>query len=511
MPTTSQMLLDYSETLLQVLAELRGAHLDGADTREQAIELIAAQITDPVSVQMAYEEVGDYLPESQAAIELLLKEGGEIAEAQFTRQYGGIRAMGPAKLEREMPWLNPESAAELLYYYGLIGRGFKGAGQHAHTIIYIPSDMTPWLPNPQAQLLAGELPIRPTPTPPASRLVVADDSLLEDLGTLLGFLRHERLRLTAGGPHAEDIDRLVPRLQFPPQGDDPDLNVRLALLLHLANRLGWLRRGDENSIQLTGNRVQAFLDKTRAEQRTAIWEAWRASPDWNDLCRTPGLECANTGAWQNDPWQTRGSLLQLFAKLQPGAWYSMAELVQTVKEVEPDFQRPTGNYDTWYIRSAATQEFLNGFAQWEAVEGALLRFLIRGPLHWLGALDLAEPSAGDDWLLSLSQWGSHWLGQETPQPHEVPRRPMTVNEDFTVTAPVGTPISDRFRVERFAAWQASVPDYVYQINQRSLKRAAEQGISTARITEFLQTRTRSVPPKVAAALARFGSGESARS
>ena len=75
---------------------------------------------------------------------------------------------------------------------------------------------------------------------------------------------------------------------------------------------------------------------------------------------------------------------------------------------------------------------------------------------------------------------------------------------------MGTPISDRFRVERFAAWQASVPDYVYQINQRSLKRAAEQGISTARITEFLQSRTRNVPPKVAAALARFGSSESAR-
>ena len=49
--------------------------------------------------------------------------------------------------------------------------------------------------------------------------------------------------------------------------DDPDLNVRLALLLHLANRLGWLRRGEEGTVHLTTNRVQAFLEKTRAEQR----------------------------------------------------------------------------------------------------------------------------------------------------------------------------------------------------------------------------------------------------
>ena len=32
---------------------------------------------------------------------------------------------------------------------------------------------------------------------------------------------------------------------------------------------------------------------------------------------------------------------------------------------------------------------------------ALLRFLVRGPLHWLGALDLAEPSAGDYRALRL--------------------------------------------------------------------------------------------------------------
>ena len=41
--------------MLQVLAELRGAMLDGADTHEQMVELLAAQLTDPTSVQMAYQ------------------------------------------------------------------------------------------------------------------------------------------------------------------------------------------------------------------------------------------------------------------------------------------------------------------------------------------------------------------------------------------------------------------------------------------------------------------------
>jgi hypothetical protein len=504
------MLLDYPDIVLESLAELRNAFLESAETREQRIELLAAQITDPTSVQMAYEEVLDEAPESRDAIEALLKEGGELAEAQFSRQFGGIRQMGPAKLARETPWEFPESVAERLYYYGFIGRSFKGIGQQAHTVIYIPSDITPWLPQPENPALEAGLPVRPVLPPPAARVQYADDSLLEDIGTLLGFLRTEPLRLTPAGPHPEDIDRFVQRLQVPFMEDDPYLNVRLALLLHLAKRLGWLRRGDDGSVQLTRNRVELFLDQPRAKQRRALWDAWLESPDWNDLCRTPGLECAETGNWKNDPRQTRAAALPLFAKLQPSAWYSQSEVIRAIRQTEPDFQRPTGNYDTWYIRSTTTQEFLKGFEQWDAVEGALLRFLIRGPLHWLGALHLAEPSAGDDYQFSLSEWGRVWLGQDAPPPHEASPRPTVVGDDFSVTLPLGTALADRYRIEEFAAWQASYPHFVYQINQRSLKRAADAGIAVDKVLEFLEAHARPLPAKVHAALARFSAGERVR-
>ena len=510
MPTTAQMLLDYSDTLLQVVAELRGAFLDGADSREQAVDLLAAQITDPTSVQMAYEEVGDFAPESAEALATLLKAGGELSEAQFARQYGGIRQMGPAKLAREMPWLAPESVTELLFYYGLVGRSFKGAGQQAHTVIYIPSDVTPWLPNPQRDTESGTWTVRPIPPPPTSRILPADDSFLEDAGTLIGFLRQDRLRLTPSGPHREDIDRLAQRLQLPYTDDNPDLNERLALLLHIANRLGWLRRDEQGAVTLTLNRVRQFLEQTRAEQRRALWDAWVESPEWNDLCRTPGLECTETGTWRNDARQTRHAVLQLLAKLQPGAWYRQSEVIADIRQHTPDFQRPTGNHETWYIRSTTTQEFLKGFEQWDAVEGALLRFLLRGPLHWLGAMDLGEPSSGDDYQISLSSWGSFWLGQETPQPFDAPRQPITVHADFTVTVPHGTPLIERLRVERFAVWQAGYPVYRYAINQRSLKAAAEAGVPPDKVLAYLRSQAKEIPPKVEAALSRFNVSEGVR-
>jgi hypothetical protein len=518
MPTTGQMFDDYPDILLQVIAELRGAFLDAAENRREAIDVLAAQVSDPTSVLMAYQEVVDYHPQAQAALDALLTEGGEQSEAHFSREFGSIRQMGPAKLEREQPWHAPESVAELLYYYGLLGRGFKGAGQNAHTIVYIPKDVIPWLPKPASAEDGEGLAVIPVPPPPTARMLVDEGTFLEDLGSLLGFLHTDGLRMSERGPHPDDVTLLVERLQssdgFVPVGGVQETgdgqrveDVRLALLLHLINRLGLLRRDGER-VRLNGNRVYAFLEQNRHQQLFAMWDGWRASPDWNDLLRTPGLDCSG-GNWSNEPQRTREVVVGLLARLQPGLWYSQADVIDAIKEAAPDFQRPTGDYDSWYIRDSSTKEFLKGFDHWEQVEGALLRFLFSGPLYWLNAFSLAEPSAGDDMLVSLSLLGAGWLGHDVPAPDEAARQPLVVGEDYTIRVPFGTPLTDRFRVERFAQWQSSYPHFVYQINQRSLQRAAAEGISAKRILDFLKQRARNVPGKVQAALLRLA--ESAES
>ena len=38
--------------------------------------MLAAQVSDPTSVLMAYQEVVDYHPQAQAALDALLTEGG---------------------------------------------------------------------------------------------------------------------------------------------------------------------------------------------------------------------------------------------------------------------------------------------------------------------------------------------------------------------------------------------------------------------------------------------------
>ena len=104
MPQTSQMIAEYPEILLHVIAELRGASLDGEKNVRAMIDSLGGQITDPTSVLMAFQEITDTYPQARSALDLLLAEGGEAREAQFSREYGSIRQMGPARLEREQPW-----------------------------------------------------------------------------------------------------------------------------------------------------------------------------------------------------------------------------------------------------------------------------------------------------------------------------------------------------------------------------------------------------------------------
>ena len=66
-----------------------------------------------------------------------------------------------------------------------------------------------------------------------------------------------------------------------------------------------------------------------------------------------------------------------------GEWVSVADFIDAVKATDPDFQRPGGDYESWYIRDAGSGAYLTGFESWDRVEGELLRALLTGPARWL--------------------------------------------------------------------------------------------------------------------------------
>ncbi|MFN3492852.1 MAG: hypothetical protein ACK40V_11610, partial [Anaerolineales bacterium] len=77
-----------------------------------------------------------------------------------------------------------------------------------------------------------------------------------------------------------------------------------------------------------------------------------------------GLICE--GEWKNQPQVTREFLMNLIHDIPQGKWWSIPAFVKGIKEKYPDFQRPAGDYDSWFIKLASDGQFLRGFAYWDA-------------------------------------------------------------------------------------------------------------------------------------------------
>ncbi len=501
MPTTLTMLRDHSPLMLEIIGEMRSANIDATGT--ERVALLAQELSSPDSVQNVLEEMQSEYPEAQTALRTLAKSQGRQAEAQFTRAYGTLEVMGDEQLKAMEPWHNPRSLTELLYYYGLIGRGFEGEGPGAHRIIYIPSDILDQIPLSAEDESEGDIPIPYAQAPSRREVQDGTDEFLNDVGSVIGCLAGAPMRLEGQDLAQPDAERLQERLLAPP--DTPQLEVRRALLLHVLNRLR-LIKGEKQTdgllfVALNRNRANDFLDLTRHDQRRQLWEAWRDSPAWDDLERVPALELYNRERWQHNPRATRDAFLRYCRSLQPTRWYALADLVDFLREHMPDFQRPDGNYDDWYVRHRTADRFVKGFKDWDLVEGELARFLLLGPMVWLGALKVAEQRHRT--LLRLTRDGAIWQGADLVPAREEVQPRFTVKEDFSIEVPLALPLRQRMNIEQVAHWQRSATVYEYRINQRSLNQAFDRGLTAHRILAGLRNGSHGVPPKVAVAIRRF--------
>jgi hypothetical protein len=249
--------------------------------------------------------------------------------------------------------------------------------------------------------------------------------------------------------------------------------------------------------------VTAWFESVPFHQRRAVTAAWRDDPTWNDLFRIPSLQPEETGAWRNDPILAREAVLRHLEVCRPGTWYRIEALVTAIKHVDPDFQRPDGDYDSWYIRDEETGVYLSGFESWDAVEGRLIRHLIRVPMAWFGLVDLGrDEGAQSPTAFRLTQSGAALLGVAEP-PSTAEPSSGRLRSGFRVAVPAARRY-ERFQLARVADWLQSGAPFVYRLTPSSLERARQQGISITRVLEFLGDLIEApVPRSVEAALTRW--------
>lgn len=486
-----QSLLNTHLVHLRAIAEFWEIQLTTSRQRDVALELSEA-MTDSAAVERAFSR----LPEDQeAALSELLAAGGEMPQRVFTREWGDIRAMGPGRMERDQPWQDPASPAEALWYRGFLFKSFEEGPDGAYEAVSIPLELTDHLPQPE--------PVQPTitlePVTPPSAILAQDDLLLDDACTLLAYVHNERPRL--GPDHRwreQHVERLSSRLR--------SRNLeRFRFLLHLASCAGWFVQKGTGRLGLEADAVAAWLKSSAFDQRCTLSDAWRDDATWNDLFHIPTLRPEDTGAWRNDPVLARQAILHHLRACTPNSWYALEPFVAAVKDVDPDFQRPDGDYDTWYIRDEESGAYLSGFESWDAVEGRLVRYVLTRPMAWLGLVDVGVTDTGQsETVFRLSQDGAAFLGL-AGTPSSTPLPAARLQSGFRVSVPAACRY-ERFQLARVADWHRTGDRFLYRLTPSSLKRAREQSISVERVLEFLREITEApIPSQMEQALKRWNS------
>ena len=472
MPDLIQSLQGQDLNHLKIIAELWGIELSAPDARAGLQRLVPAMLD-----RRLVDEALEPLPaEARAALDDLIAHQGQIPWALFVRRYGQVREMGPARRDREKPYQVSPIPAEWLWYRALIGRGFFDTPNGPQEFAYIPADLLPLLP-----VLREEQAVRlGRPALPAERveIVLVSDRILDHACTLLAGLR---LGLQVA--------------EFSADWDIP--TDFLLALLSAADLLG-----PDQIPQPDGTR--SFLEAGRAEALAQLACTWLHSPQVNELYLLPGVSVQ--GDWQNDPLLARQSILHFLSGVPAGSWWSLSGFTLAIKETFPDYQRPAGDYDSWFLRDDTTGDFLRGFEHWEAVDGALVRYLISGPLHWLGILDLAYPTGSGESgkqpaAFRFSQWAKRLLGCEAPEGLPEETEPLYAGSDARLNVPRLTPRSVRYQVARFGEWdEQKEENYRYRLTPFSLERARKQGLKMGHLLTLLRKYAAPVPPSLFKAL-----------
>ena len=487
MPDLSNVLQGHDLGFFKIVAEGWGIELDAPDAYT-AQSILEAAMRD----RALLEETVEVLPvEAQHALGALLANEGRMPWAQFERLHGEIRTMGPARRDRERPDLDPISPAEQLWYRALIGRAFLNLPPEPQEYFYIPEDLINIFPSLGDSDLA---PLgRPASPQESAQSIPASDEILDHACTLLAALRCKM-----------DLDAL----------DTSGWNISLKELLMLLQSAKLVDPERQVDTEAAG----AFLKEDRAQALSRLASVWLGSRKFNELRLLPGLQFK--GTWRNKPLIARQAAMEMFSQLPQELWWSLSAFISAVHARQPDFQRSGGDYDAWYIRQSASGADLRGFGSWMEIDGALLRYLISGPLHWLGIFDLAAAREGEPAAaFRPSAWAPALWDGNPPEGMPKEDAKLTVRIDGRIEAPLLLRRADRYQLARFSEWQGMAEAsgrkegrvYVYRLTPQSLERAAGQNLQVKHLLTLLtRSADRQLPPKLLEALERWERDSSAR-
>ncbi|MHB9034684.1 MAG: helicase-associated domain-containing protein [Anaerolineae bacterium] len=375
-----------------------------------------------------------------------------------------------------MPWRDPQSPLEELYYKGLIYRAYGNIEDYYGEVLWVPGELR------DALLLAFAPGNQPDAFHGASNVIShpRDNILVEDLMALLvrtkvgkyRSLKHPGAGIKLPWEYLGIEGRLL-------GGNDPDY---LGFIEELTNSA---RLVTENEGFLRPSaRARTWLKAGYARQKMILYSAWLADANLN-IVETCGIHLMGKKALPiPDAKHNLGAVL---ATLQPDTWFEINPFIKHLQIIRPDYLRSDGDYDSWSVSVKNENQPVRGYASWERIEGALARYLILKPLYWLGIITLGATEDGaQPGLFCLNTDGLDLLNNQTLKPPAVPAPAAVADDSYTISIPIQNTIYERFQLERFSTWQGQTDTARYLLSERSVWEGVNAGITVQQIIRFLE-------------------------
>lgn len=470
MPSLKKMLQSYDLDMIERISSFWSVDISNLDLAASVDALYIAMLDDALRLEV----LGSLPSNSKDAWEDVLHNPQKITWAHFTRKYGEVREFGPARREREVPEQHPVSVAETLWYRGLIGRAFLNLPPEPREYVFIADELIP--ASSLTEKLLSTLAIQKVDAKSLKIIAAADGRIIDHLTDWLA---------------AKRMGRSLPET-FKKAWSEPD-----SFIASMAAASGLINAKDE----LEPDALPKFFQQER-EAILAEWAAvWLASTAINDLRNIPGL--VFEGEWYNDPLKPRQFIIETLRSLNQGEWYSLTAFTEAVKALQPDFQRSSGEYDLWFIHKEESSLFLRGFEHWDEVDGALIHYLVTGPLHWLGMTDLGRGKDKSETAFKLTPAFFAFLKNERSAAAPARETPIKVSADLSFTIPVGASRPLRYQIARFCEIRSlTSQETCYEITPASLIQAQKNGLKPSQLLQYLEKNLKSPLPKNLALLAK---------
>ena len=482
MPSLLQALPAEDLPFYRIIAGLWGIELTSPTPAAALLEL-AESVCDAELLERMFASLP---PAALQSLGQLFRKNGMQPWAQFVRKNGELREVGAGKRDREKLYENPISTTEILWYRGLVSKAFFNGPGGLLEYAFIPDEIA------QAMEFIG-YERDPEDTNSDEAAVVNLEPTVEDVlqEILPGRLATEiecAHPLTYKTDILDDATTLLACIRSGEQAETSA--VPLKELNALLSALGAIKDG-----QVEPEIARAFLEAARPDALRQLRAAWQHSKDFNELALVPNLILE--GGWTAPVLETREFVFQQLRQVPKGKWWNLNAFIRHIKDTTPDFQRPSGDYDSWLIKNQESQAYLSGFAAWDAVEGALIRYFITGPLAWLRFVELAAADKESPALAFRIYAGM------PPQISETGL--ISVASTGRINIPFAASRVARYQVARFCSVAKVVQDQVqYAVTTASLARAKQQGLKVDNLIALLAKYSAgAVPPTFTKALKRW--------